>query len=87
MNGLDSAIDHVQNCCWEAVRAQQAHNSPSATLKATCELIQIVQPARLRSATSLLNCLIYTQAILPAVGAVKSRSVSFAGVIRSGLAR
>ena len=87
MKGIDSTVDHIQNCRWEAVRALQAHNSSSATLKVTCDLIQFGQPDRLQSSTSLLNHLIHTQAILAFVGAVKSRSVWFAEAIRSGHTR
>ena len=36
---------------------------------------------------SCLNYLIYIQATLAAVGALKSRSISFAGAIRSEVAR
>ena len=47
-------------------------------------LIQIEQPDRLQSSTSPLNYRRCTQAISAAVGAMESRSVSFAGAIRSG---
>ena len=85
LKGLDSTVDHVQKCRLEAVRELQEHGSPSATLKATYYSIQIEQPDPLQSLTSPLYYLRCTQAISAAVGAVKSRSVSFAGAIHCGV--
>ncbi len=88
VKGMDFTVEHVQACRWAAVRALQAHESPSATLKATYDLIRFVQPDNIqRSRTSSLGYLRSTQSISAAVGAIKSRAVSFAGAIRSGVTR
>ncbi len=87
VKGTDLTIQHVPEYRATAARALQEYESPPVSLKATYDLIQLVPPGNiLLSKTSSLSYLRTTQLISTALGAIKSRAVSFAGAIFSGLA-